>query len=104
MAAGAIDHETGTRDIIQLGGLRRVMPVTFVAVTLAALSMAGVLPLFVGYLGKKLIYEAALNRAGGGLAADRDGAVGQRLHRRCGRSGGRSPLLGTTGTRCQSQP
>ncbi|MCI5195367.1 MAG: putative monovalent cation/H+ antiporter subunit A [Candidatus Electrothrix sp. AW5] len=60
MAAGAIDHETGTRDINQLRGLRRVMPITFVAVTLAALSMAGALPLFVGYIGKKLIYEAAL--------------------------------------------
>lgn len=68
MAAGAIDHETGTRDITQLGDLRRAMPVTFVAVTLAALSMAGALPLFVGYIGKKLIYEAALTApAAGGL-------------------------------------
>lgn len=66
MAAGAIDHETGTRDITQLGGLRRVMPVTFVAVTLAALSMAGALPLFVGYIGKKLIYEATLTAPAAG--------------------------------------
>ena len=66
MAAGAIDHETGTRDITQLGGLRRVMPITFVAVTLAALSMAGALPLFVGYIGKKLIYEAALTAPSAG--------------------------------------
>ncbi len=60
MAAGAIDHETGTRDITQLGGLRRAMPITFVAVALASLSMAGALPLFMGYIGKKLIYEAVL--------------------------------------------
>lgn len=66
MAAGSIDHETGTRDITQLGGLRRAMPVTFVAVTLAALSMAGALPLFVGYIGKKLIYEAALTAPSAG--------------------------------------
>lgn len=66
MAAGAIDHETGTRDINQLRGLRRAMPVTFVAVTLAALSMAGALPLFVGYIGKKLIYEAALTAPSAG--------------------------------------
>ena len=59
MAAGTIDHETGTRDITQLSGLRRIMPLTFVAVLLAALSMAGALPLFVGYIGKKL-------RGGGG--------------------------------------
>jgi multicomponent Na+:H+ antiporter subunit A len=60
MAAGAVDHEAGTRDITRLGGLRRAMPITFVAVALAALSMAGALPLFVGYIGKKLIYEATL--------------------------------------------
>jgi multicomponent Na+:H+ antiporter subunit A len=67
MAAGAIDHETGTRDITKLRGLRRVMPITFVAVTLAALSMAGALPLFVGYIGKKLIYEAALTAPSAGI-------------------------------------
>ncbi len=61
MAAGAIDHETGTRDITKLRGLRRAMPVTFVAVVLASLSMAGALPLFIGYIGKKLIYDATLN-------------------------------------------
>ncbi len=66
MAAGAVDHETGTRDINQLRGLRRAMPITFVAVTLAALSMAGALPLFVGYIGKKLIYEAALTAPSAG--------------------------------------
>jgi multicomponent Na+:H+ antiporter subunit A len=66
MAAGAVDHETGTRDSDQLRGLRRAMPITFVAVTLAALSMAGALPLFVGYIGKKLIYEAALTAPSAG--------------------------------------
>lgn len=60
MAAGAIDHETGTRDIRQLGGLRRLLPITFVAVLMATLSMAGALPFFIGYIGKKLIYEATL--------------------------------------------
>lgn len=60
MAAGAIDHETGTRDITHLSGLRHMMPVTFAAVSLAALSMAGALPFLVGYIGKKLIYEATL--------------------------------------------
>ncbi len=67
MAAGAIDHETGTRDVRQLGGLRHMMPITFVAVILAALSMAGALPLFVGYIGKKLIYEATLSAPNEGI-------------------------------------
>jgi multicomponent Na+:H+ antiporter subunit A len=60
MAAGSIDHETGTRDVTRLGGLYRLMPLTFAAVVLAALSMMGALPLFIGYIGKKLIYEATL--------------------------------------------
>ena len=57
MVAGLIDHETGSRDIIGLGGLRRKMPVTFVAALLAAFSMAGFLPFF-GFLAKEEIYAA----------------------------------------------
>jgi multicomponent Na+:H+ antiporter subunit A len=57
MIAGTIDHETGTRDITGLGGLRRAMPLTFVAALLAALSMGG-LPLFAGFMAKEEIYAA----------------------------------------------
>lgn len=60
LAAGSVDHSTGTRDIRKLNGLARVMPVTAMATTLAALSMAGLMPFF-GFIGKELIYEAALN-------------------------------------------
>ncbi len=60
LVVGAIDHETGTRDITQLGGLGRLMPITAVAAGLAALSMAGIPPWF-GFIGKELIYEAMLN-------------------------------------------
>lgn len=56
MVAGAVDHESGTRFITELGGLRQVMPFTFVAAGLAALSMAGIPP-FLGFVGKELIYE-----------------------------------------------
>jgi len=59
MIAGAVDHETGTRDIHQLGGLMRTMPITFAAVALATLSMAGIPPL-VGFIGKEVIYEATV--------------------------------------------
>ncbi|MEM8648624.1 MAG: proton-conducting transporter membrane subunit, partial [Pseudomonadota bacterium] len=40
MSAGIVDHETGTRDITKLGGLRRLMPITFIVAAVAALSMA----------------------------------------------------------------
>jgi multicomponent Na+:H+ antiporter subunit A len=57
LVAGAIDHETGTRDVSALGGLRRAMPTTAVAGGAAALSMAGV-PLTLGFVGKDGAYEA----------------------------------------------
>lgn len=59
LIAGAVDHETGTRDVRQLGGLRPMMPITTVAGVLAALSMAG-LPPMLGFISKELIYEAKL--------------------------------------------
>lgn len=43
MVAGAVDHAVHQRDIRELGGLRTVMPATFVAVCLAGISMAGVI-------------------------------------------------------------
>ncbi len=57
MVAGAIDHEAGTRDITRLGGLRKLMPITFAAALLAGISMAGLPPLF-GFLAKEEIYAA----------------------------------------------
>ncbi|MEO1138092.1 MAG: monovalent cation/H+ antiporter subunit A [Pseudomonadota bacterium] len=58
MSAGIVDHEAHTRDIRRLGGLRTLMPVTFVIVTLAALSMAGI-PLLNGFLSKEMMLEEA---------------------------------------------
>jgi multicomponent Na+:H+ antiporter subunit A len=57
MLAGVIDHETGTRDVNRLGGLRSAMPASAAAGALAALSMAAVPALF-GFYGKELLYES----------------------------------------------
>ena len=57
MVAGLIDHEAGTRDVTKLGGLRKAMPITFIAAMAAAISMAG-LPPFIGFLAKEEIYYA----------------------------------------------
>ena len=59
MVAGILDHETGTKDVTAMGGLRSVMPVTAVIAMVAALSLAGVPPLL-GFIGKELMLEAAL--------------------------------------------
>ncbi|MDW8277205.1 MAG: proton-conducting transporter membrane subunit [Anaerolineales bacterium] len=58
MAAGIIDHETGTRDLRQLGGLRKQMPILFAITSIAALSMAGLPPLF-GFLAKETLLASA---------------------------------------------
>lgn len=62
MVAGIVDHATHTRDIRQLGGLRRVMPIAFGLAFVATLSMAG-LPPFNGFLSKELALEVAAQTA-----------------------------------------
>ena len=57
LVAGSIDHETGTRDIRHLGGLRKTMPIICAGAAVGALSMAG-LPPFFGFVGKEALYEA----------------------------------------------
>ncbi|RMH93371.1 monovalent cation/H+ antiporter subunit A [Lysobacter pythonis] len=59
MAAGIIDHETGTRDMRRLGNLRRYMPYTSALAIIASLAMAGI-PLFNGFLSKEMFYAEAL--------------------------------------------
>lgn len=68
MSAGAIDHETGTREIDRLRGLRTIMPFIFVAVMVASLSQAGI-PFLLGFIGKEELYAAYLELLDGGGAA-----------------------------------
>ena len=51
MAAGIIDHETGTRDMRRLHGLWKFMPYTATLAMVAAAAMAGV-PLLNGFLSQ----------------------------------------------------
>lgn len=59
MGVGLIDHETGTRDIRKLGGLRRHLPVTMGVMFAASLAMAGV-PLFNGFISKEMFFESLI--------------------------------------------
>lgn len=52
MTVGIVDHACHTRDIRELGGLRRHLPLTAAAGGLAAISMAGLPPL-VGFVSKE---------------------------------------------------
>jgi multicomponent K+:H+ antiporter subunit A len=59
MAAGIVDHESGTRNLKRLGGLATVMPITATLATVAAASMAGV-PLLNGFLSKEMFFAETI--------------------------------------------
>jgi multicomponent K+:H+ antiporter subunit A len=60
MAAGIVDHETGTRDLRLLGGLKKAMPFTFALTLIASAAMAGLPPLN-GFISKEMFFEEALH-------------------------------------------
>jgi multicomponent K+:H+ antiporter subunit A len=61
MAAGIIDHESGSRDMRQLNGLWKYMPYTATLAIIAAASMAGV-PLLNGFLSKEMFFNETLDQ------------------------------------------
>ena len=68
LGAGVVEKETGTTDLDRLGGLAKLMPITFVVCTVAALSISGIPPLN-GFASKWMIYQGIISSGeGGGLA------------------------------------
>lgn len=59
LVVGIIDHGAGTRDVGELSGLGRRAPVLFGSAALAALSMAGIPPLW-GFVAKEAALAAEL--------------------------------------------
>ncbi|MGE3784181.1 MAG: proton-conducting transporter membrane subunit, partial [Alphaproteobacteria bacterium] len=68
LAAGAIDHEAGTRHIHRLGGLATLMPVVATLSFIAAAAMAGI-PLSSGFLSKEMALEEAWRTGNAGIAS-----------------------------------
>jgi len=58
LAAGAVIHAVGTNLMPDMGGLRRLMPVTFLTMTLGLAALAGVPPL-AGFFSKEAVLGAA---------------------------------------------
>ena len=65
LVVGIVDHSTGTRDLRELSGVGRAMPVVAATAGLAGLSMAGVAPLF-GFVAKESVFAALLDVADSG--------------------------------------
>ena len=57
MVAGIVDHETGTRDVTHLGGLRRAMPLTAAAAIAGAISLASFGPVL-SFAAKEMVTAA----------------------------------------------
>jgi multicomponent K+:H+ antiporter subunit A len=62
MAAGIIDHESGSRDMRKLNGLFKYMPVTATLAMVASAAMAGV-PLLNGFLSKEMFFTETLQQS-----------------------------------------
>jgi len=61
MAAGIIDHETGSRDMRRLNGLWKYMPHTALLAMVASSAMAGV-PLLNGFISKEMFFSETLHQ------------------------------------------
>ncbi len=59
LGAGSVNHATGTFDMRQMGGLRKIMPWTYATFLIAALSIAGIWPLS-GFWSKDEILISSL--------------------------------------------
>ncbi|MBU0677807.1 MAG: DUF4040 domain-containing protein [Verrucomicrobia bacterium] len=60
LITGMVDHGAGTRDLRQMGGLRKLMPITCTVAFLGVLSLGGMMPTL-SFLSKELMLEAALH-------------------------------------------
>ena len=63
MVVGEVDVRAGTRNINELSGLRRTMPITFAVAVISGASMAGIPPML-GFPTKEAAIEAALGLSG----------------------------------------
>ncbi|MBT97606.1 MAG: NADH-quinone oxidoreductase subunit L [Dehalococcoidia bacterium] len=63
LGAGSVNHATGTFDMRYMGGLRKVMPVTYVLVLIAGLALVGIIPL-AGFWSKDEILLGAWDGTG----------------------------------------
>lgn len=68
LCAGVIEHQTHTKDIRQLGGLIKTMPITAIVFFVSALSVIGIPP-FAGFYSKLLVIVGTIQKGQIWLAA-----------------------------------
>ncbi len=63
LTGASVQHRTGTTDLKKLGGLGRLMPMTFISFLIAAFAISGIPP-FNGFASKWMVYQGLTNLAG----------------------------------------
>ncbi|MBL7198184.1 MAG: hypothetical protein ISS47_08790 [Candidatus Omnitrophica bacterium] len=68
LSGGNVEQRTNTTDLSKLGGLAKVMPITFITFLIASLSISGIPP-FNGFVSKWMVYQGIieLGKAGSKL-------------------------------------
>jgi len=74
LGAGAVIHVVGTNLMTEMGGLRKVMPITFATTTVGLAALAGVPP-FSGFFSKEAVLAAAEHGTDEGLITVPAGAL-----------------------------
>jgi len=69
LSVGAIMHQTGIRDIRQLGGLAARMPISAVAFLIGAMNISGIPPT-VGFISKLMIFMGAFGPGAHAIGTD----------------------------------
>jgi len=60
LSAGSVEYRTGKNNIEEVGGLSKIMPITFIAALIFALSISGIPPLN-GFASKWMIYQGIID-------------------------------------------
>ncbi|MDI6839708.1 MAG: proton-conducting transporter membrane subunit [bacterium] len=59
LCGGSVQRTTGTSEIDKLGGLSKILPITFITCVIAALSISGIPP-FNGFFSKWMVYQGVI--------------------------------------------
>lgn len=59
LCGGAVEHKKGTTELDRLGGLSKVMPITYITCLVAALAISGVPPMN-GFVSKWMVYQGLI--------------------------------------------
>jgi formate hydrogenlyase subunit 3/multisubunit Na+/H+ antiporter MnhD subunit len=61
LTAGNVEYNTHTSELDKLGGLAKIMPLTYISCLIASLSISGVPP-FNGFVSKWMVYQGLINQ------------------------------------------